>query len=92
MLDPTDWRGIGFSTMRSATQQGAIRALGAEPVEVFGRPRRDALEHGTIQPFELNLDLAADTHDTNRAPYTAANVHSGRSSTSCSRTRSVWSG
>lgn len=75
MLEPADWRGIGVGTMRSGATQDAIRALGAEPVEVFGPPRRDALDKGRIQAFELGLGLAADPQYSSRAPYVAANVH-----------------
>lgn len=55
LLRSNDWRGITFGVYRSEALSGAVAVLGAEPTEVIG-PRRDqALDQGEIAGFEMNL-------------------------------------
>jgi TRAP-type C4-dicarboxylate transport system substrate-binding protein len=75
ILRPADWRGIRFGTLRSDGQVDAIRALGAEPVQIFGADRREALDNGRVQGFEFGLLLFSDPQWSSRAPYVAANVN-----------------
>jgi len=75
ILGPADWRGIRFGTLRSGGQAHAIRALGAEPVQIFGPHRREALGKGTLQGFEFGLWQFSDPQWPSVAPYVAANVH-----------------
>jgi TRAP-type C4-dicarboxylate transport system substrate-binding protein len=75
ILGPRDWRGITFGTVRSNGQAGAIRALGAMPEVVFGAGREEALNNGTIQGFEFNLDnYSRESTLLRLAPYVTANV------------------
>jgi TRAP-type transport system periplasmic protein len=75
ILAPADWRGTSFGTLKSKGQVEAIRALGGDPVEIFGPHRRDALDNGTLQGFEFGMLLHSDPQWSSRAPYVAANVH-----------------
>lgn len=76
ILDPTDWRGITFGTLRSKGQADAIRALGATPAYVFRPELEGALHEGTIQGFELNLsNYSRDPQWPLLAPYVTANVN-----------------
>jgi TRAP-type transport system periplasmic protein len=75
VLGPADWKGISFGTLKSEGQVEAIRALGGDPVEVFGPHRREALDKGTLEGFEFGLWLFTDPQWSSRAPYVAANVH-----------------
>jgi TRAP-type C4-dicarboxylate transport system substrate-binding protein len=75
LLGPNDWRGIPFGVYRSQALSSAVRALGAEPIEVYG-PRRDqALEQDQIAGFEMNLLGYRDLNLSQRAPYVTANVN-----------------
>ena len=74
ILGPADWRGITFGTLRSDGQVDAIRALGAKPMQLFGRQRRKALDEGALQGFEFGMLLYSDPQWSHRAPYVAANV------------------
>jgi TRAP-type C4-dicarboxylate transport system substrate-binding protein len=72
---PADWRGITFGTVNSIGHADAIRTLGAMPTQVFGSGREEALDKGTIQGFEFNLDNYARESSLKRlAPYMTANV------------------
>jgi TRAP-type transport system periplasmic protein len=75
LLGPNDWRGIPFGVYRSLALSSAIRALGAEPIEVFGSRRDDALEQHQIAGFEMNLLGYRILHMSQRAPYVTANVN-----------------
>jgi len=75
ILRPADWRGIRFGTLRSDGQVDAIRALAAEPVQIFGGDRREALDNGRVQGFEFGLLLFSDPQWPSRAPYVTANVN-----------------
>ena len=86
ILTQADWRGTSFGTLKSDGQVEAIGALGGDPVEIFGPHRRDALDDGSLQGFEFGLWLYSDPMWSSRAPYVAANVHSGLRWMSCSRT------
>jgi TRAP-type C4-dicarboxylate transport system substrate-binding protein len=75
ILGPADWRGISFGTLRSNGQAEAIRALGATPAQVFGSERKAALDKGTIQGFELGMQLYSDPKWPHLAPYVTSNVN-----------------
>ena len=75
LLGPADWRGVTFGTLRSNGQSDAIRSLGATPAQVFGPHREEAIEKGTIQGFELGMQLYSDPKWPHRAPYVTANVN-----------------
>lgn len=71
-----DWKDITFATVASKTQAAAIRALGAEPVELFGSGREKALDDGEIQGFEFSLyNYSRDPALQDKAPYVTANVN-----------------
>lgn len=75
LLGPNDWRGIAFGSYRSSVLASSIRALGADPTEVIG-PRRDqALDQGEIAGFEMNLLGYRILNLSQRAPYVTANVN-----------------
>jgi TRAP-type C4-dicarboxylate transport system substrate-binding protein len=74
LLGPNDWHEIAFGAYRSSVLASSIRALGAEPSEVIG-PRRDqALEQGEIQGFEMGLLQYRLGNLWRQAPYVTANV------------------
>jgi TRAP-type transport system periplasmic protein len=75
LLGPKDWRGIGFGVYRSSTLASAIRALGAEPMEVIGPHRDRALEQDEIAGFEMNLLGYRLGNQWQPAPYVTANVN-----------------
>jgi TRAP-type C4-dicarboxylate transport system substrate-binding protein len=75
ILSPSDWKGTSFGTLKSDGQVEAIRALGGDPMEIFGPNREEALENGTLQGFEFGLLQYSDPQWSSRAPYVAANVH-----------------
>ena len=75
LLGPDDWRGIPFGVNRSLALSSAIKALGAEPIEVFGSRRDQALEQHQIAGFEMNLLGYRDLNLSQRAPYVTANVN-----------------
>jgi len=75
ILEPADWKDTSFGTLKSNQQLDALRALGGDPVEIFGPHRSEALENGTLQGFEFGLLLYSDPQWSSRAPYVAANVH-----------------
>jgi TRAP-type C4-dicarboxylate transport system substrate-binding protein len=70
-----DWRGITFGTVKSHGHIQAIQALGATPMEVFGRSRNEALAAGKLGGFELSLPLYERNVLTHGAPYVTANVN-----------------
>jgi TRAP-type transport system periplasmic protein len=72
---PADWDGIGFGTYRSATQEAAIRALGATPAQVFGPNRELAVANDTISGFEMSASIYQDPRWVNLGPYATANVN-----------------
>ena len=74
-LGPSDWRGVGFGVFRSRALSSAMRALGAEPIEVFGPQRDQALEHDEIAGFEMNLLGYRLLNLWRQAPYVTANVN-----------------
>ena len=75
LLGPNDWHRIAFGVYRSSRLASAIRALGAEPSEVIG-PRRDqALEQDEIQGFEMGLLRYRLGNLWRQAPYVTANVN-----------------
>jgi TRAP-type C4-dicarboxylate transport system substrate-binding protein len=75
ILGPADWRGIPFGTLRSRGQVEAIRALGAQPEEIFGSAREEALGKGTLQGYEHSLWLFGGNPKWPRlAPYVTTNV------------------
>ena len=74
-LGPNDWRGLGFGVYRSQALSSAVRALGAEPIDVFGPPRNEAMESGQIQGFEMNLLGYRLGNLWLPAPYVTANVN-----------------
>ena len=75
LLGPNDWGGIGFGVYRSQMLTSAIRALGAEPIEVIGPHRDRALEQDEIQGFEMNVLGYRLGNLWRRAPYVTANVN-----------------
>jgi TRAP-type transport system periplasmic protein len=75
MLGVADWHGMTFGTYKSQGQAQAIRALGATPMEAFGRIRDQALKDGQLQGFELDLYVYSHQGLTQRAPYVTANVN-----------------
>ena len=74
LLGPTDWRDIGFGTLKSESQAEAIRALQATPAQVFGTDRDHALESGTIQGYEMNLWAYQQNGMQRVVPYVTTNV------------------
>jgi TRAP-type C4-dicarboxylate transport system substrate-binding protein len=74
IVTPADWRGIGFGTYPSVNQSAAITALGATPGPGFEGARDEAIDAGTIQGFELHLNLYHDKLAERTAPYISANV------------------
>jgi TRAP-type transport system periplasmic protein len=75
ILGPADWRGIPFGTLSSQGQVEAIRALGAQPEEIFGSEREEALGKGTLQGYEHSLWLFGGNPKWPRlAPYVTTNV------------------
>lgn len=75
LLGPDDWRGIPFGVYRSQALTAALRALGAEPIEVFGSRRDQALEQNRIAGFEMNLLGDRLLNLWQQAPYVTANVN-----------------
>jgi TRAP-type C4-dicarboxylate transport system substrate-binding protein len=75
LLGPNDWRGITFGVYRSHALSSAVRALGAEPIEVFGSRRDQALDQDQIKGFEMNLLGYRLLNLSQRAPYITANVN-----------------
>jgi TRAP-type transport system periplasmic protein len=75
ILEPADWKGTSFGTLKSDGQVEAIRALGGAPMEIFGPHREQALENGTLHGFEFGLLQYTDPKWSSHAPYVAANVH-----------------
>lgn len=75
LLGPADWRGITFGIFKSEAQAEAIRALAAQPLQVIGDARDQALQNGSIDGFESSL-LAYQINGQQRAaPYGTANVN-----------------
>jgi TRAP-type C4-dicarboxylate transport system substrate-binding protein len=70
-----DWRGIPFGVYRSLALSSAVRALGGEPIEVFGTRRDQALEQRQIAGFEMNLLGYRILNLSRQAPYVTANVN-----------------
>jgi TRAP-type transport system periplasmic protein len=75
LLGPNDWRGIPFGVFRSQALSSAVRALGAEPTEVFGPQRDQALEQHQIAGFEMNLLGYRILNLSRQAPHVTANVN-----------------
>lgn len=75
LLGPNDWRGIDFGVYRSLALSAAVQALGAEPVEIFGSRRDQALEQDLIEGFEMNLLGYRRLNLWRPAPYVTANVN-----------------
>jgi TRAP-type C4-dicarboxylate transport system substrate-binding protein len=75
IVGPSDWRGITFGTLRSKGQAEAIRALGATPAQVFGTARKERIERGTVQGFEMSLWNYQANVMPALAPYVTANVN-----------------
>jgi TRAP-type transport system periplasmic protein len=75
LLGSADWRGITFGTYKSEVQAQAIRALGATPMEAFGKARAQALQDGKLQAFELYLLGYQLNVLEGEAPYVTANVN-----------------
>jgi TRAP-type C4-dicarboxylate transport system substrate-binding protein len=75
IVGPSDWRGITFGTLRSKGQAEAIRALGATPAQVFGTVRKERIERGTVQGFEMSLWNYQANVMPPLAPYVTANVN-----------------
>jgi TRAP-type C4-dicarboxylate transport system substrate-binding protein len=75
LLGPSDWRGISFGVYRSQALSSAVRALGAEPIEVFGDRRDRALAQHDIAGFEMNLLGYRLLNLWRQAPYVTANVN-----------------
>jgi TRAP-type C4-dicarboxylate transport system substrate-binding protein len=75
LLGPSDWDGIDFGVYRSSTLTSAIRALGAEPMEVIGPHRDRALEQDDLAGFEMNLHGYRLGNLWRSAPYVTANVN-----------------
>jgi TRAP-type C4-dicarboxylate transport system substrate-binding protein len=74
LLGPADWRGITFQSFRSQTQAEAIRALGAQPTDVWSG-LDEGLETGKIDGFEKNFLVYQLNAMAGRAPYVTANVN-----------------
>ncbi|HZQ64961.1 MAG TPA: hypothetical protein VFA66_07025 [Gaiellaceae bacterium] len=75
LLRPADWSGLVFATVRSATQAGAVRALGARVSNLWGAPLGDAVAAGKVQAFEKSLPLYELTGQEEVAPYVTVNVN-----------------
>jgi TRAP-type transport system periplasmic protein len=74
LLGPADWRGITFQSFRSQTQAEAIRALGAQPTDVWSG-LDEGLETGKIHGFEKNLLVYQINAMAGRAPFVTANIN-----------------
>ena len=74
LLGPADWRGITFQSFRSQTQAEAIRALGAQPTDVWSG-LDEGLETGKIDGFEKEPPRLPAQCWAGRAPYVTANVN-----------------
>jgi len=75
LLGPEDYQGITFQAFRSEGQAEAIRALGAQPTDVFGPALDEGLDSGEIQGFEKNLLVYQINVMQHRAPHVTANVN-----------------
>ena len=75
LLGAADWRGITFGTFKAQGQTEAIRALGATPLDIFGRSRSEALSSGKLQGFEMSLLVYNGRVLAHAAPYVTANVN-----------------
>jgi TRAP-type transport system periplasmic protein len=71
-LNPGDFAGTTFHTVRSATNAATVAALGATHTDVYGSERDDGLVDGTIDGTENSIDwmLGSNGH----ARYATANV------------------
>jgi TRAP-type C4-dicarboxylate transport system substrate-binding protein len=74
LLRTADFHGVGFGTYRSHTQEAAIRAIGAVPVQAYAMFRAHDLETGTIDAFELDPSRWARLGLVRAAPYDLVNA------------------
>jgi TRAP-type C4-dicarboxylate transport system substrate-binding protein len=75
IVKPGDWDGVTFGTLRSDSQVASIRALGADPLQVFGTERGEALKSGSLGGFEFGLfTYQRGPFLLQSAPYVTANV------------------
>jgi TRAP-type transport system periplasmic protein len=70
-LNPGDFAGTTFQSVRSASNAATIAALGATPTDVLGQERDDGLVDGTIDGTENTLDWMLSN---GRTPYATLNV------------------
>ncbi len=75
LLGPADFDGITFQAFRSNTQAEAIRALGAEPIEVWSGGLDAGLRTGEVDGFEKSLHIYNVNATSFLAPYVTANVN-----------------
>lgn len=75
LVSLSDWRGIGFASIRSRTQAAAVRALGAKPTDIWSAQLNDALASGKVGGFEKNLLVYQINGTQEVAPYVTANVN-----------------
>jgi TRAP-type C4-dicarboxylate transport system substrate-binding protein len=74
LLAAADWHGHSFGGYRSRTQELAVRALGARPVEAFAELRLHDLQTEQIQGFEFDIRRYARNALPTQARYLTANV------------------
>jgi TRAP-type C4-dicarboxylate transport system substrate-binding protein len=70
-LNPADFVGTTFHTVRSGTNAATVAALGATHTDVWGSERDDGLVDGTIDGAENSTDWMLNN---GRAPYATLNV------------------
>ena len=75
LLSVADWQGISFGTLRSNSQAAALKALGAQPAQLFGHERQQALDSGTLKGFEFGLTNYLDPEWLRAARYVTTNVN-----------------
>ena len=75
LTSPADFDGVTFQSFRSTTQADAIRALGANPIEVWSGGLDSGLQSGEIDGFEKNLHIYHVNETSHLAPYVTANVN-----------------
>jgi len=75
LLGPSGWRGITFAAIRSQGQADSIRALGAQPSDLWSHPLEEALDEGKVQGREMSVRSYFLGNLYSFAPYVTANVN-----------------
>jgi TRAP-type C4-dicarboxylate transport system substrate-binding protein len=71
LLGPADWQGISFQVFRSTGQAEAIRALGAQPNEIYS----GKIVQTEVRGAERNLHIYQVALYSTQFPYVTANVN-----------------